>query len=142
MGVPRPGLNGPEVPSGYHALMSDSELHRACRLEEIPDGGAREASLRDASGDELPVVVLREGEQVFAYLNICPHQGRELNFAPDRFMVRDGALMCAHHGATYRVSDGACLGGPCRGAPLRALRTFVQDGRVLLAYGEDDTNAE
>jgi len=116
--------------------MTETAVQRAFPLNELPDGGAREAVYRDRDGEELPVVVLREAERVYAYLNVCPHQGRELNFAPDRFMVRDGVLMCAHHGATYRVADGACLGGPCRGAPLRALRAFVQDGDVLLIHGE------
>lgn len=111
--------------------MIDDGLQRACPLEHIPDGGGRETVLEARDG-ELPVMLLREGNYVFAYVNICPHQGRMLNFAPERFMVRDGTVMCSHHGATFRVRDGTCLGGPCRGAPLRPVRAVVQDGIVLI----------
>lgn len=111
--------------------MSDPDWQVVCRLAEIPDQGAREAEIR-RDGEALPVMLLRQDDRIYAYLNICPHQGRMLNFAPDRFMVREGTVMCSHHGATFRVSDGACLGGPCRGAPLRPLEAMVQDGRVLI----------
>lgn len=111
--------------------MSDSGWQTVCGLADIPDQGARDAEVR-SGGDVLPVVLLRQAGRVYAYLNVCPHQGRMLNFAPDRFMVQDGIVMCSHHGATFRVTDGTCIGGPCRGAALRRLNTLVQDGRVMI----------
>lgn len=116
--------------------MTESRLQRACALDDIPDGGGREAVL-DRRDDQVPVMLLREGAEVYAYINICPHQARMLNFAPNRFMVRDGTVMCSHHGATFRVTDGACLGGPCRGAPLRPVNAVVQDGMVLIGEKSD-----
>ncbi len=115
----------------YDVRMSDFDWQTACRLSEIPDQGAVDAEVRH-QGDRLPVMLLRQGDQVHAYLNVCPHQGRMLNFAPDRFMVQDGIVMCSHHGATFRVTDGTCIDGPCRGAALRRLDTLVQDGQVLI----------
>lgn len=116
--------------------MTDSGLQRACALGDIPEDGGRETVLEGRNG-QVPVVLLREGGEVYGYVNVCPHQGRMLNFAPDRFMVREGAVMCSHHGATFRVSDGACLGGPCRGAPLRPVKALVQDGDVLIGEMND-----
>lgn len=120
--------------------MNEPWMQPACALEDIPDGGGRDATLQ-CGGEELPVMLLRESERVYAYVNICPHQGRMLNFAPDRFMVKDGAVVCSHHGASFRVTDGACLGGPCRGAPLRRLRARVSDGLVLVGPTRENSDA-
>lgn len=120
--------------------MKEPRMQSACELEDISDGGGRDATLQ-CDGEELPVMLLRQGTRVHAYMNVCPHQGRMLNFAPNRFMVKDGAVMCSHHGATFRVTDGTCLGGPCRGAALRRLRTLVQDGRVLVGLIPESSDA-
>ncbi len=101
-----------------------------CRLDDIPDGSAIGARIESSTGG-FDLVVLRQGENVFAYHNECPHAGRNLDFAPGRFLVRDGRLTCAVHGATFAVESGACIGGPCRSG-LVALPVEVIDGDVRL----------
>ncbi|WP_266170701.1 Rieske (2Fe-2S) protein [Dyella subtropica] len=102
-----------------------------CRLDDIPDGEAIavDATLRD--GDES-VIVLRKGEVVHAYLNICPHAGRRLDWAPGKFLLKNDVLVCAAHGASFNAGDGLCIGGPCRGEHLRAVAVEVVDGEVRL----------
>lgn len=102
-----------------------------CRLEQIPDGDAISAQV-DAPDGTYELILLRQGEQAFAYYNECPHQGRNLDYAPGRFLVRDGRLMCAAHGATFTVGDGVCVAGPCRGSRLIAAPIEVVDGAVVL----------
>ena len=85
-----------------------------CQLTDIPDAGAIEAN---AFGESI--VVLRYGDQVNAYLNICPHAGRPLNWAPGRFFLSHGQLVCAAHGAAFKPESGECIGGPCRGQSLK-----------------------
>ena len=102
-----------------------------CRLEDIADGDAVAARVESASGG-FELIVLRQGSRAFAYHNECPHAGRNLDYAPGRFLVRDGRLICAAHGATFAVADGACLGGPCRNG-LVAVPVEVVDGDVRLA---------
>ncbi|HEY0180926.1 MAG TPA: Rieske 2Fe-2S domain-containing protein [Dokdonella sp.] len=101
-----------------------------CRLEDIPDRDAiaLTAALDDGASE---LVVLRDGARAFAYHNECPHAGRRLDYAPGRFLVRDGRLICAAHGATFAVEGGACLGGPCRSG-LVAVAVEVVDGDVRL----------
>ncbi|MEO5626198.1 MAG: Rieske (2Fe-2S) protein [Dokdonella sp.] len=101
-----------------------------CRLEEITDGDAIAARVDTAAGG-FELIVLRQGEHVFAYHNECPHAGRNLDYAPGRFLVRDGQLTCAVHGATFAVTSGACLGGPCRSG-LVAMPIEVIEGEVRL----------
>lgn len=102
-----------------------------CRVDDIPDGGAIavDAALRDG---EESVIVLRRDDMVRAYLNICPHAGRRLDWAPGKFLLKDKLLICAAHGASFQDAEGLCVGGPCRGEHLRAVAVRVTDGEVWL----------
>lgn len=102
-----------------------------CRIDEIPDGDAIGLTLHPAAGGE-DIILLRQGERVFAYYNECPHAGRNLDYAPGRFMVRDGRIMCAVHGATFKVDGGDCCGGPARSG-LVPVPIELVDGEVRLA---------
>lgn len=88
------------------------------RPEELPE--ETPVWVPDPEGEEPHGYILwRSGGKVIAYANRCPHAGRRLDFAPGRFLVRAGILVCPAHGASFRMADGACLGGPCRGEGLR-----------------------
>ncbi len=107
-----------------------------CRLDEIPDGGATavDAMLADGGVDpkQSSVILLRRGEQVRGYLNICPHTARRLDYAPGKFLLKNDTLICAVHGATFNQADGLCIAGPCRGEHLREVALQVQDGVIHL----------
>ncbi len=102
-----------------------------CRVEDIPDFGATSVQV-DSSTGGFELVVMRQGEQVFAYHNECPHAGRSLEYAPGKFLVKDGRIICAAHGAVFAVSSGECLGGPCRNGlvsvPLRIVDGWITPG--------------
>lgn len=104
-----------------------------CLLEEVPDGGARSCIAGDSD-----VVILREGESVYAYENVCPHQGRPMSWAPGRFLVDREArlLVCANHGAAFRIRDGVCVSGPCAGAGLHAVPVKVEHGAISVDTSE------
>lgn len=101
-----------------------------CRLDEIPDGGAIAVDI-DSSTGGFSLILLRRGEQVFAYHNECPHAGRRLDWAPGKFLIKDGAVICAAHGATFDIPTGAVIAGPCRNG-LAPMRLNVADGVVAL----------
>lgn len=73
---------------------------------------------RVIDGELQSVILLRQGEQLRAWLNICPHAGRRLDYAPGRFLVDQGRLVCAAHGASFELGQGLCVAGPCKGASL------------------------
>jgi nitrite reductase/ring-hydroxylating ferredoxin subunit len=112
--------------------VTESSERRLCRLEDVPDGGALEVR---PPGDETPdsVLLLRLGGQVQAFHNVCPHAGRALNWAPGRFLIDAGLLVCAAHGATFSIPDGRCVGGPCRGSRLQELALEERAGELHLA---------
>ncbi len=92
-----------------------------CRLDDIPDGQARGFVL-DRGGAELRLFVVRRGGRVHGYRNACPHVGVPLDWTEDRFMTLDGThLLCGTHGAQFRVEDGYCVLGPCKGKSLTPL---------------------
>jgi len=109
-------------------------VSRLCRLDEVPDGGARGFPL-DAADDASPkVIVVRRGRAAWVYRNRCPHRGTPLDWVPDRFLDVGGEhLICATHGAVFRIEDGLCLAGPCAGDALVAVAATVADGEVVLA---------
>lgn len=74
---------------------------------------------------------------VRAWLNVCPHAGRRLDWAPGKFMRnKQGELVCAVHGATFELGNGGCVAGPCRGDCLRAVPVHVAGGQVRLGAVE------
>lgn len=85
-----------------------------------------------ADGEEN-LILLRRGDEVCAYLNVCPHAGRQLDYAPGKFLLKNDTLICAVHGATFDRGDGLCVAGPCRGEHLRKVAVAVLDGAVHLA---------
>lgn len=104
-------------------------------LEQIEDGGLLEIEAR-LGQDAESLILHRSGDAVRAWLNVCPHAGRRLDWAPGRFLRdKSGRLVCAVHGATFELAGGECVAGPCRGAALRAVPVEVRDGDVWLAPG-------
>ena len=103
-----------------------------CLFSELPDPGSRSFVL--GTGDwPLRGFVVRHQDQVYAYLNRCPHARHPLNWQPHEFLTQDRALIqCRSHGAQFEISTGACKGGPCNGAALRTLPVEVQGDHVML----------
>jgi nitrite reductase/ring-hydroxylating ferredoxin subunit len=103
-----------------------------CALQDVPDGGAMGLDATLADGKEN-IILLRQGDQVRAYLNVCPHAGRQLDYAPGQFLLSKGTLICAVHGASFDQTNGFCIGGPCKGESLRSVALRVHDGDIFLA---------
>ena len=105
---------------------------RLSALNDIADGGFAEVEAT-IDGDAESLVLYRLGDEVRAWLNVCPHAGRRLDWAPGQFLKsREGHLVCAAHGASFELVNGDCIAGPCRGDSLRSVAVEVRDGQVVL----------
>lgn len=111
--------------------VESSQQQALCPLAQIPDGGATAVDAPLADGEES-VILLRQGEQVRGYRNICPHAGNRLDYAPGKFLLKNDTLICAVHGAVFNQGDGLCIGGPCRGQHLLPVAVRVIDDAVCL----------
>ena len=80
------------------------------------------------------VVVLAADGLPRVYLNECKHIPIPLDAGTQELLDEDtGMLFCGTHGALYRLEDGHCVAGPCRGEALDALPFRVDaEGRVVL----------
>lgn len=112
-----------------------------CRLADIADGQARGFTIGTGPA-RRDILVARRGRQVFAYLNSCPHAGSPLDWTPDRFMDAEGRhLLCATHGALFRVEDGYCVAGPCSGEALLPVAVECRGDDVVVVEGAGDGGA-
>ena len=110
-----------------------------CALADVADGKSRVVPFgRDWSGFEL--IVVRAGGAVFGYVNECAHMAVPLNLLDD-FRVETDAqrILCDHHYARFRFSDGYCLEGPCQGESLTAVPLAVRAGRIVIAASSAST---
>lgn len=112
--------------------MTQSTVAALRRVDELPDAGVCEVEATLA-GQSESLLLLRAGEHVRGFLNICPHAGRPLNWAPGKFLVESGLLICAAHGASFSIPDGRCVLGPCRGQSLREVSLQIENGEIRLA---------
>lgn len=112
-----------------------SECAALLRVDAIADGGFAEAEAW-VDGEMHSLILHRQGDTVRAWLNICPHAGRRLDWAPGQFLAsKQGQLVCAVHGASFETGAGLCVAGPCKGQSLRAVALRLHDGEVFLAQG-------
>jgi nitrite reductase/ring-hydroxylating ferredoxin subunit len=110
-----------------------------CRLAEIADGAGRGFAL-GAGADEVAIFVVRRNDDAFGYLNACPHLGTPIDWGgfdgDGRFVSADsGNILCATHGAEFRIGDGLCLAGPCLGKHLRGVRLSRDADGLLRSQG-------
>jgi nitrite reductase/ring-hydroxylating ferredoxin subunit len=127
-----PGMSEGVRTSLNHPGGGEAGGHALIELQRLADGAFAEVEAT-IDGDAESLLLYRDGDAVRAWLNICPHAGRRLDWAPGQFLKsKDGLLVCAAHGASFELTGGECVAGPCRGESLRAIAVSVRDGAVWL----------
>ena len=116
----------------------DIDLERViCRLSDIADPGSRGFTV---GRGEWPLrgFVVRTDENVWGFVNRCPHAGHPLNLQPHRFLTPGRELiLCSSHGALFDRQTGFCMAGPCSGQSLTSVPLKIEAGYVMLADGVD-----
>ncbi|WP_004578851.1 Rieske (2Fe-2S) protein [Marinobacter nanhaiticus] len=108
---------------------SRSESHTITLRDDLAEHECRQF---DLPGERSGFVICHRGD-IYAYLNLCPHLGIELNWLPDRFMDPDNCfIQCATHGALFTVDDGHCIAGPCAGDHLFPLSLHRTGGLIRI----------
>lgn len=103
------------------------------RLVDVPEAGAIVVYAGEGYA-RVSLVLTRRGDRVSCFRNRCAHADYPLQRADGRIVVQEGRYMlCAAHGASYTLEEGACAGGPCNGAGLERIAIVVRDGSVVLA---------
>jgi 3-phenylpropionate/trans-cinnamate dioxygenase ferredoxin subunit len=77
--------------------------------------------------EAVDLLLIREGNQVFACERACPHEQADLSLG----RVSDGRLFCPRHLASFDLHDGSISAG----WPSRALQRYparIKDGRIWI----------
>ena len=97
-------------------------------VDDIEEGTSKGIDI-----DNVYLFAVKKDDQLYLYWNRCPHLGTPLEWQEDKFLDADGALIqCSTHGARFRIEDGHCLIGPCKGKHLEAVPFHVENGQVLV----------
>ena len=101
-------------------------------LDSVPDRRGKEFVFgRGASA--FSMFVVRRGDNVFGYLNLCPHFSLKLNQRGDEFSNDDASLIrCTMHFAEFRIEDGFCVAGACEGSFLDPVPVHVAAGHLVI----------
>lgn len=99
------------------------------RLDDLPDPGARASDWEGGA-----VLLVRRGETVTGWSNLCPHAGLPLALPDGRGLLHKGeTLVCPVHGASFELEGGTCTGGPAAGDRLTPIPLVLDNGEVRAA---------
>ena len=111
-----------------------TNMRRLCQITDIPENAAK--GFPGSDGASTGLVIVRQGDQIYAYENACPHIGTPLDWTPNRFLSTDGLhLICATHGAEFTINTGHCVSGPCQGDRLTPVNVVIQNGIIYTLRG-------
>lgn len=101
-----------------------------CRISDLEPQESRTFTFTEGTL-RFQMFVQRWGDEIYAYKNSCPHVRLPLDYRPGRFLdIDNNYLHCANHGALFRVEDGKCIKGPCKGKYLTPIHV-VRDGDAV-----------
>jgi nitrite reductase/ring-hydroxylating ferredoxin subunit len=98
----------------------------AADFDELVQG----RSLRVALGSEV-LLLVKDGDRVFAIGNQCTHQGAGLDRGVVRLAGSVRTVTCPAHGSVFRLDDGKVMRPPAM-KPALVYDVKVEDGRVFV----------
>ncbi len=111
-------VSAEKLPKDFKAVMPDSEL---------PDGKLTKAMVKDT-----PIVLLRQGQRIYALADTCSHMGGPLNEGK-----LDGTcVVCPWHGSKFSMDSGRVIDGPAT-FPQPVLETRVREGQIEVRLSPD-----
>jgi nitrite reductase/ring-hydroxylating ferredoxin subunit len=101
-----------------------------CRLGDIADGKSK--GFLPIMRDDR-VLAVRRGDDVFVYMNSCPHEWVPMDLRKDYFLTGNGQeIMCYAHSAHFSIDSGVCTAGPCLNKELIKVPHRMEDGAVII----------
>ncbi|MEO1681504.1 MAG: Rieske 2Fe-2S domain-containing protein [Pseudomonadota bacterium] len=115
-----------EAWKSYRGAPSDGT--RVCAASDVPDGTTHCLEL-----DGFPLLLVRVGDVLRAYVNACPHQYMPLNHKGDRLISADKTtIRCTNHAAAYAVETGEGVEGLGIGECLDRVPVAVEDEAIVV----------
>lgn len=106
--------------------------HCVIKLSDLPNPGSTTVEITDRDR-RYSIILVRYATNIYGYLNRCPHRGTPLDWTPGNVLDRNCRyIICATHGALFRVHDGCCIDGPCLGKSLIPIPLTIYEGHVYV----------
>ena len=102
-----------------------AEFEKVSEIDEIDPGGRKPIIV-----DDVPVLLLRVGDEFYAIEDVCTHDGAQLTGG----CIENDVIVCPRHGARFSLETGAALTPPA----YEAVDTFPVEVRDGLIYTRDD----
>ncbi len=110
------------------------------QLQDFPDLVATPLALHLDDG-ELAILVVRHGDEVRAWLDLCPHRALPLTQQDGRVLSADGTrLRCSVHLAEFCARDGHALTGGGAGMGLTPIPLRLGADGVVRVVAEAKAN--
>ena len=90
------------------------------------DAATLEEGRPTAATGGLRVMLYRQGSEIYAISDVCPHAGGPLN---EGEVDEELCVTCPWHGSRFRLSDGQVVRGPAS-APATLYEARVREGRI------------
>lgn len=108
------------------------KLQFLCTFTELTDPDSRGFNVK-LKRKSIDIFIVRKGEEVFAYENLCPHAQAPLEWNPDNYLdEQQESIICAMHGAKFVIEDGSCVSGVCNGVGLNKLKIEISNNEIYL----------
>lgn len=98
----------------------------------LPEAELVEGELKKVEVRGNPVVLLKQGDRVYATSSVCTHVGGPL----DEGELDGACVTCPWHGSQFDLRDGSVLHGPAT-SHLTTYETRVSDGNVQIRLRQD-----
>jgi nitrite reductase/ring-hydroxylating ferredoxin subunit len=103
-----------------------------CRMSELGPREARAFQFREGHF-RYEIFIQRWDDAVYAYRDSCPHLRLPLDYRHGVYLdFEERHIRCAHHGALFRVDDGYCVDGPCKGRYLTPVAIQVNGDDIVV----------
>ncbi len=99
-----------------------AEFEQVARVDELADGGRKSLIV-----DDLPVLLLRVGDDFYCIEDVCTHDGQPLTDGP----LVGCEITCPRHGARFDVRNGKATCMPAT-EPVTTFPVEIRDGAVYV----------
>ena len=111
--------------------MTESEI-KLCHVDDVADGTSLGLDPLKTGRDSHFIV--RRGDMIRVYRNVCPHQGSPMAWRKDEYLNGDRSRIACHaHGAEFDIESGKCTRGAALGLCLDAVDVEIRTDGVVVA---------
>ena len=96
----------------------------------LPESELAENTMKCVKAGEIPVIVAKKDNQIYALANTCTHMGGPLC---EGTLLENAEVRCPWHGSVFSLKDGSVIDGPAT-APEPAFDVRIRNGQIEVRH--------